>query len=208
MSSIHPLTLPKFHVSGVSQTLKDQSPPAPNRPREEAFGQAKNDPLTEPELAAEQAESAMPEPAPIQMPPEIDTGMILNGLAEAVGTLERVALQHSEALVSEFLRSAFPKLCETLLAEEVSQAINSMSPKKVEKLILSVPLAFESAFQRTVQSSPDLQKICEIHPIAGDRIEIDVDWQTGGLHFDLDQFLESSLVRLNGLSHTQEGQDV
>ena len=69
--------------------------------------------------------------------------------------------------------------------------------------------AFETAFQRSIQASPRMTEVCElkVHD-ANDDILVDVDWRSGGLAFDMTAFLESSLGRLTGPTHTQEGQDV
>jgi len=72
-----------------------------------------------------------------------------------------------------------------------------------------VPLHFETAFHRALQSSPELSEISEVHPTAeGDAILVDIDWGDGGLQFDMDAFLESSLGRLHGSTDRQEGQNV
>jgi len=140
--------------------------------------------------------------------PEIDTGVILNHLEAALGDLERSALAHSQKLVSEFLRAAFPKLCEAFLAEEVMRASNELAPAEIDGLILEVPENYAPSFQRAISASPRLSEVCELRPAAlADAIRIEVDWRDGGLQFDMDQFLESSLGRLTGLQPTQEGQD-
>ncbi|MEL6859839.1 MAG: hypothetical protein AAFO74_15735 [Pseudomonadota bacterium] len=207
MSSLPPLSLPKFHVNALSQAHKDAAKVEPSIPDERSFSAASDEDQAETELEQETA----PEPelpmAPIL--PEIDTGAILNSLEQVKVGLERAALQHSQALISEFLQSAFPKLCESLLADEVVKATQSMAPTDLQRLIINVPDKFEGSFQRAVQASPEMNEICDIRASGdGDAITIDVDWQTGGLNFDMDQFLDSSLARLAGPNQSQEGHDV
>ncbi|MEO1662887.1 MAG: hypothetical protein AAFR51_18000 [Pseudomonadota bacterium] len=207
MSSLPPLSLPKFHVNALSQTHKDAAKVEPSIPDEPGFSAASDEDQADAALAQE----TPPEPEMPMAPilPEIDTGAILNSLEQAKAGLERSALLHSQALVSEFLQSAFPKLCEVLLADEVMQATQSMAPTDIQRLILNVPDKFEASFQRAVQASPEMNEICDIRASGdGEAISIDVDWQTGGLSFDMDQFLDSSLAHLAGPNQSQEGHDV
>ena len=208
MSSLPPLSLPRFHVNKLTHTHKDPKAAQTPLPQEEAFEVAESvADDTAPEMEA-QAEF-MPEVPAQPLLPEIDTGMILERLEAAMSGLERSALTHSQQLVSDFIRAAFPNLSEAFLADEVLTATESMAPNEVERLTLTVPAAFETAFQRSIQASPRMTEVCElkVHD-ANDDILVDVDWRSGGLAFDMTAFLESSLGRLTGPTHTQEGQDV
>lgn len=159
----------------------------------------------EPEMEAPPA----PELPVAPMLPEIDTGAILNSLETAKTDLERAALGHSQNLVADFLRAAFPALCDQFLAEEVMQTLTQMAPNEIEKLVIKVPEAFEASFQRALQSVPEMNETYELQVAHGrEDIAIDVDWQTGGLQFDMQQFLESSLARMSGPNQTQEGHNV
>lgn len=208
MSSLPPLTLPRFHVNKLTHAHKDPKAAQTPLPQEEAFEVAERveDDTT---LEMEAEDQGMPDMPTQPLLPEIDTGMILERLEAAMTGLERTALSHSQQLVSDFIRAAFPNLSEAFLAEEVLTAAKSMAPNEVERLTLTVPAAFESAFQRSIQASPKMTEVCElkIHD-ANEDIVVDVDWRSGGLAFDMTAFLESSLGRLTGPTHTQEGQDV
>jgi len=206
MSSLPPLALPRFHVNALSQTHKKQTAQAQNLPADKDFAISQDDQ----ELPADaEGASVIVETTVAPPPPEIDTGTILNSLETAISGLEKDALTHSQALVAEFLRAAFPNLCEAFLADEVMRATSAMAPNEIERLVLKVPVAFENAFQRAVQASPDMTKICELQTHGhGEDIIVDVDWRTGGLHFDMNQFLESSLARLAGPTHAHEGHNV
>ena len=206
MNSLPPLSLPRFHVNALKQPQKGQTAATPGLPPEAGFDLANEAPVVEPEI-----DGAPPEDTPesmAAMPPEIDTGMILNSLEAAVSGLERAALNHSQTMVSDFLRAAFPKLCEAFLAEEITTAANAIAPRDIARLNVTVPAAFEASFQRAIQASPRMTEICELQTQTDGLIIVDVDWGTGGLNFNMDQFLEASLARLNGPTFTQEGQDV
>ena len=206
MNSLPPLSLPRFHVNALKQPQKGQTAATPGLPPEDGFDLANEAPVVEPEI-----EGAPPEDTPesmAAMPPEIDTGMILNSLEAAVSGLERAALNHSQTMVSDFLRAAFPKLCEAFLAEEITTAANAIAPRDIARLNVTVPAAFEASFQRAIQASPKMTEICELQTQTDGPIIVDVDWGTGGLNFNMDQFLEASLARMNGPAFTQEGQDV
>lgn len=206
MNSLPPLSLPRFHVNALSQTHKGQTAATPGLSPEEGFDMPQDQP--EAEIEAE-ADTETPEAEPVgAMPPEIDTGMILNSLEAALAGLERQALEHSQTLVAEFLRTAFPKLCENLLADEVTTATQAMAPNEIERLRVKVPAAFEASFQRAIQASPKMTEVCELQPQADGPIVVDVDWGSGGLQFDMEHFLESSLARLTGPANTHEGQNV
>jgi hypothetical protein len=192
----------------LTHTHKDPKTAQTPLPQEEAFEVAET---VEEEAGPEMAEDAqgLPELPAQPMLPEIDTGIILERLEAAMNGLERFALAHSQQLVSDFIRAAFPNLSEAFLAEEVLTATQSMAPNEVDRLTLTVPAAFESAFQRSIQASSKMTEVCElkVHD-ATDDILVDVDWRSGGLAFDMTAFLESSLGRLTGPTHMQEGQDV
>lgn len=206
MNSLPPLSLPRFHVNALSQSHKKQTSQSENLPAEKDFQVASDDQPSpeDPEAESDPIEALLAPP-----PPEIDTGTILNSLEAAVSGLQKEALTHSQTLVGEFLRAAFPNLCEAFLADEVMQATNAMMPNEIGRLVLKVPAAFEPAFQRALQASPEMTAICELQTHGhGDDIIVDVDWRTGGLHFDMNQFLESSLARLAGPTHAHEGHNV
>ncbi|MEM9841901.1 MAG: hypothetical protein AAF767_04600 [Pseudomonadota bacterium] len=206
MSRLTPLSLPRFHTHAPAPTLK-QNPALPHD------AAAPNDFTIEAEDSAPadatlDAEGSRPE-GPHAGLPEIDTGAILNSLSTAMEGLQHAALAHSQQAVAEFLRAAFPALSEAFLGEEIVRAVGEMMPPDIERLQLRVPVHFETAFHRALQSSPELNEICEVHPTAeGDAILVDIDWGDGGLQFDMDAFLESSLGRLHGSTDRQEGQNV
>ncbi len=207
MSNLPPLSLPRFHVNELSRPRPTKSGGLePSQPEQDFVVES-----DEPQVQSEPELEAQPEPdlPPVAMLPEIDTGAILNSLEAAKAGLERTALVHSQQLVSEFLKAAFPALTEAFLAEEVRRAVEAMAPSNIERLLIKVPEAYEAAFQRTLQTSPELSQVwmLEVHANA-DAILIDVDWQSGGLNFDMQQFLDSSLARLAGPNHTQEGHNV
>ncbi|MEO0450739.1 MAG: hypothetical protein AAFZ74_10530 [Pseudomonadota bacterium] len=207
MSNLPPLSLPRFHVNELSRPRPTKSGGLEHPKPETPFAVEPEDstPQSEPELEVQ----AEPETPPVSMLPEIDTGAILNSLEATKAGLERAALAHSQQVVSEFLRAAFPKLSQAFLAEEVRRAIEEMAPKGIERLVLKVPDSYAAAFQRSLQASPEMSEICSLETHVGaDSILIDVDWQSGGLTFDMQQFLDSSLARLTGLNQTQEGQNV
>ncbi|MEM9573426.1 MAG: hypothetical protein AAF996_18325 [Pseudomonadota bacterium] len=207
MNSLPPLSLPRFHVNALTPAKKDKTTAAHTPLAEQSFDVPDQEP--EQDQAAEAEAPAALEVPTASLLPEIDTGMILNSLETAVTDLERSALAHSQKLVAEFLQAAFPTLCASFLADEVVQAAREMAPNEIERLVVKVPPAFEQSFQRAVQASPKMAEICELETFGGDeQIVIDVSWRTGGLNFNMDQFLESSLGRLSGPTHMQEGQDV
>lgn len=205
MSSLPPLALPRFHVNALSQMHKSQTAPAQTLPEEKDFALSPED--QEPSADAETSPDSLE--APLAAPPEIDTGTILNSLETAISDLQKDALTHSQTLVAEFLRAAFPNLCEAFLADEIMRATTAMAPNEIERLLLKVPAAFESAFQRALHGSPEMNEICDLQTHSHDEgIIVDVDWRKGGLQFDMNQFLESSLARLAGPTHAQEGHNV
>ena len=207
MNSLPPLSLPRFHVNELSRPHKAKNASVQTREPEQDFA----DVAEQVEIEAEPEHTAPPAPElPVApMLPEIDTGAILNSLDAAKADLERAALTHSQTLVADFLRAAFPELCEQFLAEEVMLTLTKMAPNEIEKLVIKVPEAFEASFQRALQSAPETSDTYELQVVNGrDDITIDVDWKTGGLQFDMQQFLESSQTRLNGSNQTQEGHNV
>jgi len=208
MNSLPPLSLPRFHVNKLTHTHKDPKAAIPSLPQEEAF-EVSDDATDDRAPEAEAEAQDIPDVPAQPLLPEIDTGVILERIEAAMTSLERKALAHSQTLVADFIQAAFPNLSEAFLADEVLTATESMAPNEVERLTLTVPSAFESAFQRSIQASPRMTELCElkVHD-ANDDIRVDVDWRSGGLAFDMDAFLESSLGRLTGPTLTQEGQDV
>ena len=208
MNSLPPLSLPRFHVNELSRPHKAKNASVQTHVPEQDFEAVQEEIAAVPEPEQE-AVSAQPELPVAPMLPEIDTGAILNSLETAKVDLERAALAHSQHLVSEFLQAAFPALCEQFLADEVMQALTRMAPNEIEKLVINVPEAFEPSFQRAFQGAPQFNEVFELKVMPDrDDIAIEVDWQTGGLQFDMQQFLESSLVRLSGPNQTQEGHNV
>ena len=207
MNSLPPLSLPRFHVNELSRPHKTASQTVQTAVPEEDFAAVAEDPVAEPETESDaHSEPEMPV-APLL--PEIDTGAILNSLEAAKAGLEQTALLHAQQWVAEFMKAAFPALCDAFLAEEVTRATTAMAPNAIEKLIVKIPQNFEASFQRALQASPELSEICELQTHANlEEIVIDVDWQSGGMQFDMQQFLDSSLARLTGLSPTQEGHNV
>ena len=208
MNSLPPLSLPRFHVNELSRPHKAKNASVQAQTQEQAFSappEEQQESLTEQELEATPV-SDIPV-APIL--PEIDTGAILNSLETAKAGLERQALTHSQTRIMDFLQTAFPSLCEAFLAEEVTRTLSKMAPSEINTLVIKVPEAFEAAFQRVLQSAPEMSERYALEVIPGrEEILIDVDWQSGGLQFDMQHFLESSLARLSGSNQTQEGHNV
>ena len=208
MNSLPPLSLPRFHVNKLSQAQKEQSASAQAALAGDSF-EMPSEETPEPEMDASSEAPVAEAPLAPPMPPEIDTGVILNRLEAAVDGLERSALNHSQKIVSDFLRAAFPRLVESFLAEEVAAAIDAMAPSQVETLTLSVPSAFEASFQQAIQASPHLAQISDVRTHGDtENILVDIDWAKGGLQFDMSQFLESSLGRLTGPTPNHEGHNV
>ena len=206
MSRPTPLSLPRFHVNALSPTLRGRAATIDLDVPAETFENVQ----TEAGVAEDPDNPVGAEPAvPQSILPEVDTGAILNHLEAALAGLERSALGHSQQLVSDFIQAAFPNLCQAFLAEEVTRAMSDLTPPSIEALVLRVPPAYERAFQHALHASSRLSEICDLQITAsGDDILVDVDWVEGGLQFDMDKFLATSLDRLIGLQPTQEGQDV
>lgn len=201
MNSLPPLTLPRFHVNALAPTLKE---------RNALVGDDASDGGFDAELEAQMAPSddeaeesaeiveAVEEPAvPIQ--PEIDTGTILQSLEAQLAGLQQLAAARATELTRDFISAAFPRLADAFLAEEVLRELEATAPPAIEKLVLKVPTQFGVSFQNAVQASPRLSEICELQMLdAATEIHVDADWQTGGLQFDVERFVESSLARMSG----------
>nr|WP_070960324.1 hypothetical protein [Hyphomonas sp. Mor2] len=202
MNRLSPLTLPRFDVKALSRTAQtlEAHTQAPD-------GQSDFVPEPEPELPAD-AQAASPEAPDLQAPvipePEpVDTGVLLASLDQALSEIERQATTTIHQAIAEFISSAFPRLSEAFLAAEVSQVLDSMAPPQVEKLSLHIPSTLEASFRQALQASPRLSQICELHALdAPDQIRVEADWGEGGLSFDMDQFLNSSLGRFSGPHNT------
>ncbi len=105
--------------------------------------------------------------------------------------------------IAGFFASAFPRLNEAFLAAEVSKAMEAVAQPKVERLTLQVPSTLEASFQQALQASTRFSANCDLKSIdSPDRMLVDVDWGEGGLQFDMDQFLNSSLGHLSGAHNT------
>ena len=202
MNRLSPLTLPRFDVKALSRTARtlETHTQAPE-------GQSDFAPEPEPVAASESQDEAplapdlqapmVPEPAPV------DTGVLLARLETALGEVERNATLTCHQALSDFFASAFPRLNEAFLAAEISKALETMTPPQVQQLNLQIPATLEASFKRSLQTSPRLLEICELKPIdSSDTILVEVDWGDGGLSFDMDQFLNSSLGRLSGPQNT------
>ncbi len=197
MSKLSPLSLPRFDAKALARTAQArQAYPGTQEPQAE-FVEA---PDEDPAIAVDADGAAMEEIAPpLPETPQVDTGVLLASLEKSLLGMEQNAMAICHQAVSEFLIAAFPRLSEAFLAEEVVAALKDMAPPKVERLNVRVPSELEASFQRTLQQSPRLSDICEVHPLEShDEMIVDVDWSEGGLRFDMDQFLTSSLGRLAG----------
>jgi len=202
MNRLSPLTLPRFDVKALSraartheahtQAPEGQSDYVPQEPQ-----QAASEAPPEEALAPDLQAPVIPEPDPI------DTGTLLASLESSVAEMERKALHTCHEALAEFLATAFPRLNEAFLAEEVITAMQSMAPPQIEKLNVRIPSTLEASFRQSLQNSDRLAEVCELHPTdTPDQILVDVDWREGGVQFDMDQFLNSSLGRLSGLQTT------
>lgn len=203
MSKLSPLALPRFDAKALARTAQSrQAHPGTQEPQAE-FMEA---PDEEPAIAVDgesdlTGEAALHAPQ-IQEKPQVDTGELLASLEKSLAGIEQSAIAICHQAVADFLTAAFPRLSEAFLAEEVAAAVKTMAPPNVEKLTVHVPSELEASFQRTIQQSPHLSEICEIQPMEShDEMIVDVDWSNGGLRFDMDQFLNSSLGRLSGLQN-------
>ena len=197
MNSLPPLSLPRFHVNALAPTPKG---------RRAIVGQPSSDAEFDAELEAQADQPAAPQDAeesidvpiaPLQ--PEIDTGTILQSLEAQVDGLQRAAVAKVTELTRDFIETAFPHLAEAFLAEEITRELAKTAPPEIEKLVLKVPTQFGVSFQNAIQASPRLSEICELQTLdAATEIFVDADWQTGGLQFDMQRFVESSLARMSG----------
>jgi hypothetical protein len=139
----------------------------------------------------------IPEPDPV------DTGVLLSSLEQSLGELERNATLTCHQALADFFVAAYPRLNEAFLAAEISKALETMAPPKIQRLNLQVPSTLEASFRQSLQASPRLSEICELTPTdSPDRVLVEADWGEGGLSFDMDQFLNSSLGRLSGPENT------
>lgn len=163
-----------------------------------AFEEELDAQLAQSEENAEEVVEVVEAPAvPIQ--PEIDTGTILQSLEAQLDGLQKVAAARAADLTRDFIAAAFPRLADAFLAEEVVRELEATAPPAIEKLVLKVPTQFGVSFQNAVQASPRLNEICELQMLdAATEIHVDADWQTGGLQFDVQRFVESSLARMSG----------
>ena len=198
MNSLPPLSLPRFHVNALAPAPKDRNLLVGERGSEGAFDAELEAQLAQSEDEAEEAVEAV-EVAPTQIQPEIDTGTILQSLEAQLDGLQQVAAARAAELTRDLIASAFPRLAEAFLAEEVMRELETTAPPAIEKVVLKVPTQFGVSFQNAVQASPRLSEICELQMLdAAEEIYVDADWQTGGLQFDVQRFVESSLARMSG----------
>ena len=198
MNSLPPLSLPRFHVNALAPAPKDRNLLVGERGSEGAFDAELEEQLAQAEDDAEEAIEAVEVLAtPIQ--PESDTGTILQSLEAQLDGLQQVAAARAAELTRDFITSAFPRLAEAFLAEEVMRELETTAPPAIEKIVLKVPTQFGVSFQNAVQASPRLSEICELQMLdAATEIHVNADWQTGGLQFDVQRFVESSLARMSG----------
>lgn len=199
MSKLSPLTLPRFDAKALARTTQArQAYPGTQEPQEELIDAAAPDGAEGQAGAAEDAD-ALDAPA-LPDTPQVDTGVLLASLEKALTEMEQTAMTVCHQAIAEFLMSAFPRLNEAFLAEEVARALQTLAPPNVAHLNVHVPAELKAAFQRTIEQFPRLSALCELHPHdRADDICVDVDWSEGGVRFDMDQFLNSSLGRLSGL---------
>lgn len=200
MSKLSPLSLPRFDAKALARTTQArQAYPGTQETLPETAGTPLqgDDGAPHPGSDGQKLQSqVLPET------PQIDTGVLLASLEKSVGEMEHTAMVQCHQAIAEFLNAAFPRLVEAFLAEEVALALQTLAPPNVEKLKIHVPAELKAPFQRSMENAPRLSEISEIHPIdALDKVIVDVDWSTGGVRFDMDQFLNSSLGRLSGLQN-------
>lgn len=201
MNRLSPLTLPRFDVKALSRTARTL----------EAHTQApegQSDFVPEQDAVAVDPAHDEPQAPDLQAPiiPEaesVDTGVLLASLETSLTELERAAGAICHQALSDFFSSAFPRLNEAFLAAEITKALETMAPPSVEKLNLHVPSTLEASFRQSLQNAPRLAAICELQTTdSPDQMRVEADWRDGGLQFDMDQFLNSSLGRLSGLQTT------
>ncbi|MCH9751500.1 MAG: hypothetical protein K0U61_04710 [Alphaproteobacteria bacterium] len=201
MNRLSPLTLPRFDVKALSRTARtlETHTQAP-----EGQSDFTPDPDSTPQTEV-QAEPIAPDlNAPIIPEPDpVDTGVLLSSLEQSLGELERNATLTCHQALADFFVAAYPRLNEAFLAAEISKALETMAPPKIQRLNLQVPSTLEASFRQSLQASPRLSEICELTPTdSPDRVLVEADWGEGGLSFDMDQFLNSSLGRLSGPENT------
>jgi hypothetical protein len=145
------------------------------------------------QLAPDLQAPVIPEPEPV------DTGMLLASLEASLAEMERAAVATCHQALADFIASAFPRLNEAFLATEITKALESVAPPRLEKLVVQVPSTLEASFRNALQASARLSEVCELQPMEQpDKMFVDASWGDGGLQFDMDQFLSSSLGRLSG----------
>lgn len=200
MNRLSPLSLPRFDVKALSRTARthEAHTQAPEGQSDYAPEPVAADPDT-----AQDAPIAPDLQAPIIPEPEpVDTGVLLASLEASLADLERAAQTVCHQVLADFLTAAFPRLNEAFLAAEITAALETMAPPQIERLNLHIPSTLEAAFRQSLQSSQRLAAICELHPSENlNQMLVDANWRDGGLQFDMDQFLNSSLGRLSGLQN-------
>lgn len=198
MNRLSPLTLPRFDVKALSRTARTleshtQAPEGQSEFVPEPESAPEAEAQADPAMAADLHPPVIPEPSPV------DTGVLLASLEQSLSELERNATLVCHQAIADFFASAFPRLNEAFLAAEISKALETMAPPQVQRLQVAVPSSLEASFRSSLQGSQRLSEICELTPSdAPDRLLVEVDWGEGGLSFDMDQFLNSSLGRLAG----------
>lgn len=199
MNRLSPLTLPRFDVKALSRTARaleahTQAPDGQSEFEPEPV------PAALPDVPAEEAQPAPHLQAPVIPEPEpVDTGTLLASLEASLAEIERAAVATCHQALAEFFASAFPRLNEAFLAAEIAKALESVAPPQIEKLIVQVPSTLEASFSNALQVSAKLSEVCELQPMEQpDKIFVEANWGDGGLQFDMDQFLKSSLGRLSG----------
>jgi len=203
MSKLSPLSLPRFDTKALGRTPQArQTHSGTQEPQAEFVETPVEDPAIDGETTADASDGQDLTAPALPETPQVDTGVLLASLEKSLARMEQGAIAICHQAVADFLTAAFPRLNEAFLAEEVAAAMSAMAPPSVEKLNVRVPSELEASFQRTMQQSPRLSEICEVHPLEShDEMIVDVDWSEGGLRFDMDQFLNSSLGRLSGLQN-------
>ena len=199
MNRLSPLTLPRFDVKALSRTAQSRE-----SHMESPEGQSDYAPEPSAEPAIDTPEQSLAAPdlqVPVVPEPDpVDTGVLLASLEVSLAEMEKSATEVCRQALSEFLTAAFPRLNEAFLAAEVAAALETMAPPQVERLNLKIPSTLEASFRHSLQNSQRLSEVCELQPAgAADEMRVEVDWRDGGLLFDMDKFLNSSLGRLSGL---------
>ena len=199
MSKLSPLSLPRFDAKALARsTQARQAYPGTQEPQDGLVDTAPPEGFDTP--VAEAGEDGALEAPALPETPQVDTGVLLASLENSLAEMEQSAVAICHQAIGELLMSAFPRLNEAFLSEEVATALQTLAPPNVTHLNVHVPAELKAAFQRTIEQSPRLSEICELHPHdRPDEISVDVDWSEGGVRFDMDQFLNSSLGRLSAL---------